>query len=76
MKMGIYALYDRVAEECGPVWTAKNDAVAIRNAKISLKEVRADEHWLYRLGEFDNEAICVVAYSAVRVELYAEGEAK
>lgn len=57
MKMGVYAIYDRVAEECGPVWTSKNDAVAVRNANIQLKEVRADDFWLYKLGEFDSEEI-------------------
>lgn len=75
MKMGIYALYDRVAEECGPVWTAKNDAVAIRNAMISLKEVRADEHLLYYLGSFDNEAISIECEGSRRVVMYPKEEA-
>lgn len=59
MKQGIYSIYDRVAEDSGPVWPAKNDAVAIRNARIMLKEVRADEFRLYCVGSWDSEAVAL-----------------
>lgn len=66
MKMGIYAIYDSVAEECGPIWTAKNDAVAVRNCRNSLKEVRLEEYKLYALGELDSEKVLIFAYPKAR----------
>lgn len=66
MKSGIYAIYDRVAEECGPVWAAKSDAVAVRNCRNVLKDSRADEFMLYCLGSFDSEAIVVVGLEKAR----------
>ncbi len=66
MTLSVYVLFDRVAEECGPVWAAKNDAVAIRNARIQLKEVRADEYRLYCLGSLDTERVELKAVDKAR----------
>lgn len=74
MTMRIYALYDRVAEECGPVWAAKSDAVAVRNARNSLKEARLDEWFLYCLGSFDPEKVELVAIKAAQVPLSVREE--
>ena len=71
MTMRLYALYDRVAEECGPVWTAKSDAVAVRNARNGLKEARLDEWFLYCLGSFDPEKVELHAIKATQVPLQA-----
>jgi hypothetical protein len=61
MKMGVYVIYDRIAEEAGPLFTAKSDSVAIRNYRISLKEVQASEYRLYAIGEYDNEKVLLYA---------------
>ncbi len=66
MTLSVYVLYDRVAEECGPVWAAKNDATAIRNARIQLKEVRTDEYRLYCLGSLDTERVELKAVDKAR----------
>ncbi len=58
MKVNIYTIYDKVAEECGPVFQAKNDMVAVRMLKSMLAEnpnIPIDEYEVYSLGEFDTE---------------------
>jgi len=66
MKQGIYAIYDRIAEESGPVWAARNDAVAVRNAQYQLRNARADEYRLYCLGSYDSEAVAIKALDVTR----------
>ncbi len=58
MKVNIYTIYDKVAEECGPVFQAKNDIVANRMVDCLVKEnpnIPLDEYEVYCLGEFDTE---------------------
>ncbi len=58
MKVNIYTIYDKVAEECGPVFQAKNDLVAVRMLKSMVSEnpnIPVDEYEVYCLGEFDTE---------------------
>lgn len=35
---GCYVLYDTVAEECGPIFDAKNDAIAVRLSLPALAD--------------------------------------
>lgn len=56
--MKVYSIFDRVAKECGPLFTAKNDDVAVRNFNNLLVSERVCNHsdyMLYCLGEFDPE---------------------
>lgn len=58
MKVNIYTIYDKVAEECGPVFQAKNDMVANRMIDSMVREnpnIVLDEYDVYCLGEFDTE---------------------
>lgn len=58
MKVNIYTIYDKVAEESGPVFQAKNDMVAVRMLKSLVSEnpnISIDEYEVYCLGEFDTE---------------------
>lgn len=56
MKYGIYTIYDEAADEFGPVFTAKNDAVAKRQFQQVLKGVEYPaEFGLFQVGEFDSE---------------------
>ena len=58
MKYGIYTIYDEAADEFGPVFTAKNDAVAQRQFQQILKGVEYPaEFGLYKVGDFDSECI-------------------
>ena len=58
MKVNIYTIYDKVAEESGPVFQAKNDMVAVRMLKSLVSDnpnISIDEYEVYCLGEFDTE---------------------
>lgn len=52
----IYTIYDKVAEECGPLFQAKSDAVACRAYRTSLANVQdTDDYKLLRVGYIDKE---------------------
>ena len=68
--MGLYTVYDRVAEEAGPCFLAVNDAVAIRQYRQLLKDsqvVTDDEYHLFRLGSYDYKSMQISAQAPVRV---------
>lgn len=54
MIVRLYCLFDRVAQLCGPIGDAANDAVAMRSIKDALKDNpnKADFDLLY-IGKFD-----------------------
>jgi hypothetical protein len=53
----MYTMYDRVAEEYGPPWTARNDAVAVRQFMSGMKENPfTDDFWLYCIGSYDSNS--------------------
>lgn len=57
--MFLYTVYDRLAEEAGPVFEAKNDPVALRNYANLLNSVQKtanpDEYELWCVGEMIRE---------------------
>ncbi len=58
MKVNIYTIYDKVSEECGPVFQSKNDVVAYRAFKNLISDtpsVNMDDYDLYCLGLLDTE---------------------
>lgn len=58
MRMRLYSIYDRVAEEGGPVFCAVNDGVAIRQYRALLQEVvpvDRDAFQLFLVGEYDTK---------------------
>lgn len=58
--MKIYAIYDKIAEESGPLFQAKNDLIAVRNTKNMLMQngvTVPDDYILYHLGEYDTESM-------------------
>ncbi len=59
MKVNIYTIFDKVQEECGPVFQAKSDVVAYRAFKRIISDtpsVHFDDYDLYCLGLFDTES--------------------
>ena len=64
MKMRLYVVRDEVAEESGPLFEAKNDAVAQRKFKYSLDQVRGNklEYKLLAMGEIDHESDALVVF--------------
>lgn len=62
MKMRVYAIYDRVAEEGGPIFSAVNDGVAIREFRALIQQcspVDRDAYKLYLLGVYDSDKVMV-----------------
>ena len=58
MKYGVYSIYDEAANEYGPVFTAKNDAVAKRQFLQLVKSVEYPaEYGLFKVGDFDSECM-------------------
>lgn len=56
MQYKLYSIYDKDAQEYGPLFNAKNDIVASRYVEEMLKDVNhADSYALYCMGEFDTE---------------------
>lgn len=54
--MKLYSVKDLVAEKFGPVFTAVNDGVAVRQFTGLLKQVDyVGEYVLYCVAEFDDE---------------------
>lgn len=59
MKVNVYTIYDKVACEAGPVFQAKNDAVAFRCFMSLIKDANAanpTDYDVYCLGNFDTES--------------------
>lgn len=58
MVNGIYTIYDKVAQEAGPLFLAKNDEVALRmvNNSPELKAMNLADFELYLIGTYDSEA--------------------
>lgn len=51
----VYVIYDRTAEESGPVFEAKNDGVALRNFQMMVKDKPFSEDYvLLHIGEIDH----------------------
>jgi hypothetical protein len=68
----LYVIYDRLAEESGPILECKNDSVAVRAYKRALESQKAgadDEYWLYCVGEFDNREMVFTYSKPRRVEI-------
>lgn len=75
MKTILYTIFDRVAEEAGPVFEAVNDGVAMRNFRNLLKDVPAYQHGdyrIYRLGSFDHSNMDIMKYPVIDEVLFSE----
>lgn len=56
MIYNVYTIYDKQAEEYGPIFEAKNDNVAIRKCKIEFKDLPTiDDFSLYCIGVVDHD---------------------
>lgn len=58
MKTNMYVIYDRVAQEAGPIFEAKNDGVAYRSfAKLREGQETPEDFSLLKLGMFDHDIV-------------------
>lgn len=56
MITNLYAIYDVVAQDHGPLFEAKNDQVAVRNVLQSLRNVEnPGEYRLYYFGSVERD---------------------
>lgn len=55
MRMGLYVVFDRLAEESGPIFEAKTDGVALRSFKKFTATGVSSEFQLLKLGIIDHE---------------------
>lgn len=56
MKNNCYVIYDRTAEESGPVFEAKNDGIALRNFQLMLEDKPfAEDYVLLCVGSIDHD---------------------
>lgn len=61
MKFNLYSVYDSVSEEFGPIFHAKNEAVAKRAVTNILHDgVKANDYDLYMLGTYDVDTGVIV----------------
>lgn len=72
MNTELFTIYDKVAQEAGPLFQAKNLYVAMRyvNEMIKDNKINLTEYDLVRLGTFDSESMSIsVLPKADAVEL-------
>ena len=72
MNTELFTIYDKVAQEAGPIFQAKNLYVAMRYVKDMIKDnnINLTEYDLVRLGSFDSESMSISVLSkADAVEL-------
>lgn len=68
--MGVYTIYDRVAEEAGPLFLAVNDAVALRSYRQLVQSagvVAEEEYTLYKIGSYDSKTMKVDGVPLIKV---------
>ena len=72
MNTELFTIYDKVAQEAGPIFQAKNLYVAMRyvNEMIKDNKINLSEYDLVRLGTFDSESMFLSVFAkADAVEL-------
>lgn len=68
MTVNLYSVFDILAKEYGPVFQAKNDAVASRNFKnffIDNAVSNPEEYQLWQLGEYDVDEGVITPVKAI-----------
>lgn len=67
MLMFLYAIYDKLAQECGPVFEAKNDLTAARGFFQSIPPVaKASEFSLLCVGSFSHDPVKITGFEIPR----------
>lgn len=72
----LYTIRDKVAEESGPIFQAKNDAIASRQfQQVISKSESPRDYVLIRIGEFETERTLLTALQVPEeVELSVNSE--
>lgn len=74
--MNLYAIYDTLVGESGPVFQAKNDQVALRQFRNLVKGevLNTSEYELYCLGVYDPEKLLIIVHDKKKVEGNVDGQ--
>lgn len=69
MSLNVYVIYDVIAEESGPLFTAKNDGVARRQYEVSRDKngFSEEDFVLKRIGWFDPETMMIDGVKPVTI---------
>lgn len=59
--MKLYTIYDKLAEQSGPIFEDSNDMTAIRTFHAVIKQNK-DDYDLYSLGEY-NRNTCEITFN-------------
>ena len=74
-KMDLYVVYDKIAGECGPVFEAKNDGVAMRQYRHLINEfpiVVQEDFSLMQVGTIDKESM-IIEPGQILIDLEGKG---
>lgn len=67
----LYSIRDLIAFECGPIFTAKNDGVAIRQVCAMMHDVvDVTDYALYCVGTFDTEQMVLVDKTPYEIDFH------
>lgn len=73
MILNLYTIYDRTAEEAGPVFQAVNDGVARRNYRnLGIPADLENEYELRCIGIIDTKACCIIPEIVYTVDTSSE----
>lgn len=61
--MRLYCVYDKLAEESGPIFEAKNDTVAIRMYNGINFPGERDHYKLLFIGDYSHDPVRITAFS-------------
>lgn len=73
MKTKIYCIFDRIAQEAGPIFEAKNDGIALRMYHQVNLPGSSEDYYLLRVGDFDHET-CVLTPLKTALEVLERTE--
>lgn len=71
-EMELYVIYDKVAEESGPIYMAINEGVALRQAVQILKPLPVttrDDYKLMRVGFYDLKTCKIETCTPVEIDI-------
>lgn len=70
MRYKLYTIFDKVAKEGCPPFTAKNEGTAIRTFKNAIPKEAEQDFELWELATWDPESKLIEKLTATKVEIW------
>lgn len=71
----LYSIYDKIAQEAGPVFEAKNDLVAARGFRLGIpKNTNPAEFTLFCIGSMSHDPIKLIGFETPREVVVNDAE--